>query len=321
MGCLRDDYSDCPTGVYITFESINPKNVYAEQVERVNLYFYDKAGDLIHESYYTEDELRPEDHAAYVQNIPDGDYHVLAIINDNIYTETSQISKYSTVRSRVSAEALNYNAEPFFSSEKDITVVNDPMNIRTELMRLDNYKNNIYVHLVYDDSKDPYMPTPGTNLQAKIEGSNNEFIYSSRTCNSDTKLVSEYWYRSDNHETYEEDHRLPEHPAAFSISTMHLWHGSDITITITEVPDSEAAMPMAEGDEPEFRIIKHSLTDLLKERLDDNGDFPYDSNEELLFYDEFHIYLSIDNGGSKYWNGETYIKVGDWDTVKGEIGI
>ncbi len=89
-GCLKEDYSFCPPGVYVTFEAANPKHEYPELVQNLSLYLYDnETGALIDSWDYTRDELRTDDRAALVPYTVPGTYRLLAIVNDGIYTTTT----------------------------------------------------------------------------------------------------------------------------------------------------------------------------------------------------------------------------------------
>jgi hypothetical protein len=316
-GCIKDDFKDC---LYITFDAINPKHVYTEQVERVDLYFYDPESDaLVREYHFERDQLRKRDRAAIIPDAPAGTFRVLAIVNDGIYTVSENIENYVRAYTEVTSDELSYDAESLFSAAKEITVLADPDYVQVENMQLTKHNNNVIIHIEYDEEA-PYIPTDGTNLTAWIDGSNRRQYYLNEgqmkdkyelyTTNGSSKLTSNYWERIDNTAA----HRLPDHPARFSFTTMRLWHGSDVSLHVQETPQSGSRAPV-----DDLRTVDIDLE--LRLLLDESQQI-YGSDLDLEYHDEFHITVRLDNGGVVVGDPtDDHLIVKKWDYVHGDIPL
>ncbi len=315
-GCLKEDYSYCPPGLYVTFEAINPKHAYPELVDNVSLYLYDPAsGALVVRFDYTRDDLREGDMAAFVPYTVPGTYRLLAVVNDNLYTTSTGQQNYATFRSTVNGEVLMYDAEPFFSAVREITIADGVQTeVPEELMRLAKHNNNIYLHIEYLD----YVPMAGTNLTARIEASNRAFDHAPYT--SVQKLTSNHWLRTNNFDI-DEAHWLPYHPAEFRFTTMRMWHGSDMTLIIREEPDQGA-----EVDESELRQITYDIDETLaKVRNPENQEAIYGTDEALEFHDEYHIHVQLGLSDNpivvEYVDVRLVVGVQKWNYIHAGMGI
>jgi hypothetical protein len=294
-GCIKDDFKDC---LYITFDAINPKHIYTDEVQRVSIYFYGlEDNELVREYHFERNQLRRRDQAAIIPDAPVGTYRVLAIVNDGIYTVTGDYENYVESYTEVILDELSYNAESLFSAAKEITVEADPENVQVENMHLVKHNNNIIVHLEYAE-EDPYLPLEGTNLSLWIDGSNHRHHYREQyqlyTYNGDTKLTSNPWERIDNRDNQTEAHRLPDHPARFSLTTMRLWHGSDVTLHLREI-----FQPSTRVEPGQLRDVDIDVDEYLKMIIIDEitKELKYGSDLDLEYHDEYHITIRLDNNG------------------------
>ena len=316
-GCLRDDYGDC---LYVTFDSLNPKHAYADEVEHVSLYFYDENGDLVRDYHYDKSQLRQSDMAAIVPGLPAGNYKMVAIVNDGIHTTTEGYEHYSTLHTRLDGGTLESELTSIFIAEKDFSANADPQ-IQTEKMTLRKLSNNVHVHLLYDQEVGPgeefapYVPTEGTNLTAWVEGTNG--YYHHELVGGSTKLVANPWYRADNGDP----HYLPDHPSQFSITTMDMRHDGKLTLYLSE------RLTGGRSEDVELRQISLDIADYLRRTQEELGTV-YATDEEfqqyLDFEDEFHIYIRLGNVVEIVTGPEGHylrIEVRGWDLVSGKINV
>lgn len=291
--CTKEDYRNCPAGLYITFEANNPKHVYPEKVQRVYLFFYDGKGDLAAEFRYERDDLRATDRAAFVPQLPTGTYRVVAVVNGGVFTRTQDIEKYSTLHTMLVEEELNYKPVDFFTAEKEITVaVNTTSVIPTEKMMLAKHNNDIHLNIVYDG----YVLPAGSDLDAFVCGNNRRFEYVSYACPTSSFVRYLAWSRRTNIAN-----SLPD---GFSFTTMRLWHGGDICLHLEEVPTRSG------------RSIVLNIADELAKVRDDKGNPLYDTDDKLEYHDEYEITVRL---------GKDFvvlsITIDKWDTIGGGVEV
>jgi hypothetical protein len=317
--CTKEDYRNCPGGMYILFAPQNSKHILSDQGQRVSLYFYDTETDsLVERFHYLREELQIVDQAgvsylaAFVPQLADGTYRMLAMVNggfpgtkqfDDQYTESEQYERFSTVHTRLLDEMLDYKPIPFFSGEKTLSVaVNTASVVPTHLLTLAKHTNNIHLHIVYDE----YEPWPSTNIEAYIDGANRRFDYAAYACDSTQRLVSRPWERRIN----PPGHYLPDHPAGFSLTTMRLWRGGDITLHIDETGGTRA-------DDDLFKHhIDLNLAEILSQVKHNDGNHPYDTDAELEFNDEYNIGITLGRNFTLLG-----VRINNWDVVTGEVDI
>lgn len=289
-GCIKEDYSNCPTGVYVTFDTSNPKHDYAARVQSVDLYFYDSEGDLTRHYYYEKEQLRRSDRAAYVGGLPAGEYRLLAIVNGGFETQTENVQKFSTIRSRIAGETVKNNLTDFFTAEKQVTVRSGAARNRAERMTLDKHNNNIRLNVLYDG----YAASPETMLEAFITENNGVYEFRSGKCVRPCPVRYLPWRINFSGGL----------PSSFDIPTMHIWHDSeqkgecDVTVVLQESVSGAAA----------GRSILLNLTrELMKVRDAKTGELLYDTDEKLLFNDEYEITMTI---GADF--ALTALTINDW---------
>lgn len=309
IGCTEEDYRNCPAGLWIAFEPINPKHDYPGQVQGVSLYFYDpETGALAEEFRYTREQLRPSDRAAFVTQIPTGTYRVVAVVNSGIYTQTKDAENYSTLHSLLDAEEMNYKPADFYSAEKTITVrVNTSTVVPTEVMDLTKHNNNVHLNLVYDG----YEAPEDTTLDAWIEGNNAHYAYATRTASSSHFARYTPWDTQTDIET--------GMPTRFSFTTMRLWRGSDVTLVLQETSTSPVR---ATGERYEYNLTDDILSKILDEE-DPTNDYRYDTDEELEFHDEYEIYIKLLGESVGDPTNQVQIAVGlnRWDSLGGGVEL
>ncbi len=217
----------------------------------------------------------------------------------------------------VGQETLAYDAEPFMSAERTITIGAAPAtraaDIEEHRMVLAKHNNNVFLHLTYET----YAPLDGTNLTAWIEAPNRAFDHGAYTCPAGQRLTSDNWNRVDNIE-HDPEHRYPYHPAEFAFSTMRLWHGSGVTLHVEEVLE-----PESEVDPNELRRITFDVTELLREYVEpETLERIYDTDEELEYHDEYHItiMLGLRDAGLIVGDG-LVLTVRKWDYIKDDIEL
>jgi hypothetical protein len=303
-GCTREDYSECPTGLYITFDANNPKHVYEDLVQKVSIRFYDPVSDaLVAEYDFDKADLRPGDMAAFIEVPPVGTFRVLAIVNDGIYTATSGAESYSTIATRTNESMMTVKPEALFSGEIEVTVPEYQAEIPEANVSLMKHNNNVHVHLLYDFTEEEgYKPTDGTDLTVWIDADNRQFNYAAYSNLSGEYVTSRPWKRLSNTDIDNglATDSLPGHPARFSMSTMRLWHGGDMTLHIQETAATTRAV-----NDPGLLTASINIDEYLKamsyEEIEPNipQASPYDLDEELEYYDEYHLIMIVTGYGVK----------------------
>lgn len=300
-GCIGENNDDCPLGLYVTFETRNPKHSYVEAVRNVDLYFYDADGNLAASYDYTKDELRPSDGAAYVADPPRGEYLLLAVVNDGADVGSVDVEKYSTIRSEFKNREIRTQLKDFFSAERQVTV-SGGRRASSELMVLDKYNNDVRLHVEYDEE---YTLPTGATLESYITCNNGVYEFRTRKCLNPCPVRYEAWRIATNVET-----RLP---SQFTISTMHIWQQSsdkgecDVTVFL-----HESGLPMDGG-----RTVSVNLTqELLKIKDPITGESLYDTDEKLLFEDEYDVTVTI----GKEFN-ILALTINNWSIISGDVEI
>ncbi len=296
-GCVKEDYSNCPEGLYIAFEPINPKHIYPDKVQRVSLYFYNpESGDLAADFHYEKDELRVSDRAAFVPQIPAGTYRVVAVINDGIYTRTAGTGNYTTLHTMLDDEEMAYKPADLFTAEKDITVtVNTTMVVPVETMAIVKHNNDIYLNIIYDD----YNAQEGMTFTSWIEGSDYCYEYAARR--NTLHALSWPWDIQTN---------VSGMPIRFSYSVMRLSLASDLVLHLQETPVSRAEAP---------RHYSFNLVDALARIIDEtnpDNQYLYDTDQELEYNDEFELTIKI--GKEKV---QIAVGIDRWDTIGGRVEL
>lgn len=308
-GCTEEDFSHCPTGFWVTFVPENAKHNIAREVQNLDLYFYNRQdNDLIKKLSYTRSELRSSDGAAYVpqDSIPAGAYRVMAIANDGSNTDTRGSEDYYGIYTSLTETDIDYQPVTFFSGETELDVERFLAVDAAQEFPVYLYKHNNLIRLNIYYDKDYDLP-PGGRVETYIHGSNGRYHHSvrSRPAENNPDLDALYavyhpFERFDNAEGY---------GSVIYMSTMHMWHGSDIKIHFDPTD-----LTRADGEPwDEFDL---NLTDLLYEVgaiVDENGDTvrnPYNSDDKLRFNDEYEI--SVKFGKTTV---STKIGLDDWATV------
>lgn len=292
-GCTKEDYRNCPAGLYVTFEPQNPKHNYAELVQGLDLYFYGQDGNLAANFHYDRDELRPYDRAAFVPQIPAGKYRLVAVVNDGADTETSGIEKYETLKFGLKKETVDSKITEFFTAQKQITVGLPGTEIPTEKMELYKHNNHVRLKIVYDGYDAPADMT----LQAYMQGHNRTFGYLFEGYSLEGLAIYLPWTTRYNTEG------LPEE---FDMATMHIRLGGDLTVHLEETSETGAT----------GRSIVLNLADELKKVKNSAGQYLYDTDEKLWYYDEYEITVTI---------GKDFVVIGltidNWTIIGGGVEV
>jgi len=298
-GCTKEDYRNCPAGLYVTFAPENPKHDYAALVQRMDLYFYGQDGNLAAKHHYDRQDLRAYDRAAYVPQLLSGTYRVVAVMNCGIDTETFDTEKYSTLRSRLKSETVSHRPVAFFSGEKTITVGLPGTEIPTETIDIYKHTNDVRLKIVYDG----YVAPAGKTLEAFIRGKNGMFRYDIGRSPGE-KLATYYpWEtKSDTPGSL---------PVEFDMTTMFIWHTTSETACDLNVYLQETSASRATG-----RSVVLNLTEELKKVRDAEGYFLYDTDAKLRYHDEYEITVTL---GKDFVVLE--ITIDNWNTIGGGIEV
>ncbi|MDR2911800.1 MAG: FimB/Mfa2 family fimbrial subunit [Alistipes sp.] len=314
-GCTKEDYSNCPAGLYVTFAPENPKHNYARDVQNLELYFY-KDDALAGSIHYTRDELRAGDRAAYIPNeaIAGGRYRMVAVVNsgEDSRTATRSTDSYERIHTAMVDEVVDYQPCNFFSGEAEITVPEVPDNITVTEVPVSLYKHNnrIRINIYHDEDY-----TPEGRIDARVEDISGKYFHARTRAgfrpDDFQRTVFKPWERLDGRDG-----------SVLYLSTMHMWHSTS--------PDGETRLCIDESGATRaggsIRSFSLNMTELLRKvskvvLRDENGGEtvllnPYDTDEKLRFHDEYEISIKL---------GKTTVAVrvglDDWQTVGGGIDL
>ncbi len=122
-GCIKEDMSDCGTFLYFSYLGDFDTEIFPEKVNKVNLYVYDKNGNLVQTTTLDKGDLNRSQGIQLL--LPEGDYHVVCW--GNTFNET-QINGESSVGSGIVAA-------PHYFTKETITT-NDSLYIGSKDIRL-----------------------------------------------------------------------------------------------------------------------------------------------------------------------------------------
>lgn len=298
-GCIKENNGECPSGLYVTFETRNPKHNYVEAAGNVDLYFYTPDGTLEAQYNYAKDDLRAFDGAAFVPDPPQGEFLLMAIVNNGADVNSVDTDDYATIRSEFKSSLIEKRLTDYFSAEKRITV--DRRDNATEMMVLDKYNNDIRLNVEYDG----YVPPAGTGLEAYITCNNGVYQFNTRKCLDPCLVRYQPWAAVIDSGT--------GIPKQFTISTMHIWQaGSDKGKCDVTIFLHETGLPMDTG-----RTVAVNLTDeLLKIRDPQTGELLYDTDAKLLFEDEYELSITL---GSEF--KILALTINDWAIIEGGVDL
>jgi hypothetical protein len=294
-GCTKEDYRNCPAGLYVSFEPVNPKHNYPELVTKVVLYFYSPEGKLQASFNYSRDELRAYDRAAFVPQIPTGDYRLVAVINGEKDYETYGVDRYEDLYTQLKQETVNEKLTDLFTSEKLITVGRSGRNIQTENKSLVKHNSNIRLKILYDG----YAAPAGITLKAFAEESSGIFHYSTYSGPATRYVRYLPWAELSGSNGL---------PRQFDISVFRLWIGGDASICLQEI---DATTQITTGRSYRFNIAEELIK--VKNAL---GEYLYDTNEKLEYNDEYEITITL---------GEDFVvlslTIDNWHLIGGGVGV
>jgi len=295
-GCTKEDNRNCQAGLYICFETKNPKHSYPDLVAKLDLFFYGRDGNLKADFHYTRDELRQNDRAAFVPKISEGDYRIVAVVNGNNQDyETLGIETYEALYTRLREGTVDSKLTDLLSSEKQVTVGRIGAVAQTETMTLAKHNNNIRLKIHYENYIAPY----NTVLDAFVEESGGIFHYNTYSSPGVHHVRYLPWDKLSG------SNGLPQQ---FDISTFRLWIGSDATIHIREI---DAISGNVTG-----RFYTLNITNALITVRNQAGEYLYDTNEKLEYYDEYEITITL--GGDFV---VLSVSIDNWNVVGGGVEI
>jgi len=268
--CIRENLSGCFSDLIIHFEPINPKHDYPELVRTVDLYFYDRDEKLFLHRHYEKEQLGGRDRAAVLTDMPPGEYTVVAMINHGRQHKTVDYESLSTLRSYLTDWWIDERLDDYFSGMREITVKSGNSN-RQEKMSIFKHNNDIRVRIIFEG----YTVPEGFNLGCLLYGKDGMFHYKSHSATEDVEVVTLPYFIQ--YDTYGQ-------PVSFDCSTMRLWH------------DLELFLLLAEYDQ-EYNTRQTILLDIPQELAkiqDSNGTYLYDTDEELEYYDQYDITITLD---------------------------
>lgn len=273
--CINDDLSDCPSGRYLHFETINTKYTFQDIVETVDLYIYD-GNELADTKTYTRQDIQSMGYKVYLDERPSGtQFHYVAIVNQTEdYYQTIDSENLETMFTEL-ASSRGDSLPDLFHGAKDI-LFEYRLHGTTDTIYLKKNTNKINLYVGFEGYELPEEST----LNSYIQGKNGQY-------DSENKPVEKTRY---TYQPYRWTMGTGEYDYDSHFTTMRLWIGSDTDITL-EKHDSPVSPLRSEQVQ---QLYKLNIVEELAKVVAGNGEYLYNTDEKLELEDEFDIILLLD---------------------------
>lgn len=178
-GCITDDISDCPGILYVDFEyTYNPENVnyLQDQVEHINLYFYDENYKLVMTEDIDVGDL--DSNGGIYLEVPPGRHTIVAWGNtDEINFEITDQEDFEAFRLTTLKDEDDYISDiPLLFYGITTAAIKKTENIRCEIPLVKN-TNSIHIGVVDATNSDKNLPAEqapqlNTDLKVRLEACN-----------------------------------------------------------------------------------------------------------------------------------------------------
>ncbi|MDH6306321.1 hypothetical protein M2463_002989 [Parabacteroides sp. PH5-13] len=275
--CINDDLSECPSGRYLHFETLNGKYSFRDVVETVDLYIY-KGNSLVETKRYSRGEIQATGYKIYLNDRPNGtELRYVALVNqaEDCYHTTGSETLEGMLTGLVSSETDSL--ADLYHGTKDILFEHRSAGVAdTIYLKKNTNKINLYVGF------DGYELPQGSTLHSYIQGRNGQY-------DSENKPVenSRYTYHPYRWALGGEESRY-DYDAHFT--TLRLWIGADTDLSIEKQNTAVSPLRATEAQ----LLYRLNIVEELAKVVSSGGTYLYDTNEKLELEDEFDIILLLD---------------------------
>ncbi len=275
--CINEDMSNCPSGRYLHFETINKKYEFKDIVEKVDLYIYD-GEELVDKKTYSRAEIEASDYKIYLDERPNGmELHYIALINEfDDYFRTVDADHKETLQTAIVAakgDSVKNRLPNIFHGAKDILFSNKLLGI-PDTIYLKKNTNDINLFVAFKG----YELPSSSHLSSFICGSNGKYNYDNQPIETTTYTYLPYTAALGSGEYDYNSH----------FTTMRLWIGADTDIRLEK--KDEVLSPLAPAVETLHRL---NITEELA-KVTVNGEYIYNTDEKLEAEDEYDITIILD---------------------------
>lgn len=309
-GCVKEDFSGCPTGSYtIAFEYVNHtdtehSNRFCTDVHRIDLYVFDSIGHFVKcitnsEAPFTEDfRIEPE--------LPEGNYTLVAWgnLSDEVIVKPAFVSGKTTIEEgllslkAIENQSVDKKLTPVFHAIKEITV--DESIDKTDILSLMKNENRLNLTVKwFEQSGIPCIHACADGVRIRMvdpKGATYKFDNSVVASGNELIYYPHQTIINDNHNERAED-----------FSLMRLIEGEELTLLVER--------PMEDGSVKE--LYRSNLVSLIREH-------PYTRiQEDLDRHDYYEIELSLvdDLGGNTDTFMQAAITVAGWKIILQDTGM
>jgi len=292
--CINDDLSNCWYGRHLHFQTINNKYEFKSVVEKVDLYIYNKNGNLEEIKTYYKEELRSSDYKIYISDEhKKTEYEYIALVNQMDYYQTNNYEEMKTFVTEIIADnkniVKNKLTDIFYGSK---TIDFDNKISDTDTIYLIKNTNNINLSVKYEEG----VLQNEESLNTYINGTNGKYDVENKPTGG--VLYTYLPYSGETMQTMSD----------YKFTTMRLWRGGDATVYIEKHPNEN------------IENVTHrqflNITETLASVTGTDGEKLYDTNEKLERYDEFDIEVFLDSNFAI-----AKIIIGDWEYIYNEEEI
>lgn len=283
-GCFSDDLSNCPVDLHLYFESVMPKYTYEGVTNRLDLYLYNGMDVLADKYTYSKAELEAIDYRPVLPLGACDRYTLIALVNaesEYAVTGTEELHTFHvSLLASAGGVVRNKQANLFFARKEVFTkdVTSDTKCIY-ETLALYKNTNHLFVDITFES---PVGLQLG-ELNTYLEGNNGSFNHQNK-CHP----VSNRVYLP--HET----NVAPGNAnIQYSLTTMQLWIGSDLTL-----------------------LVEEEQKELLRLRVMDYLSKVYDTDEKLDKEDMFYLNLVLKNDFTI-----VELKINGWYVIRSGVEV
>lgn len=274
-GCYKEDYSTCPDGRYVFFESVTRKYDYAEVVESADLYLYNNAGRLVNKYEYTLAQVKADGGRLLLPFQPEGEYTLVAVVNgskDHYDVSDADNTSSGKLSLKCNGESV-VETMPCDIYHSCSTITFDRYSVaKTETDILDLFKNTNDFHVKVKFVNDA---APAGELQVYMCGNNGTYGY-------DNKLVEGSYRKYKTHQYSPEDN-------LYTMRTMRVHTNTDLMLHLELWPENTTKADEAEP----LRTQTIDIREYLMGVKDTAGNCLYDTDEKLEQEDRFNIVVTL----------------------------
>lgn len=306
-GCHNDDTSDCPGTVYLRFNythNTSSEDRLRDQVQYLNLYFYNPAGELSRTQRVEVGQL--DARGGISLNLPPDNYTMVAWgNNDAAQCEIRNAERLDDLRLSLREDAQGYvchHSSLFHGRSSFVASVTEPVESQVSLIK---NSNHIRVVLVDVTGTPPGTrgaePLPGTDLRVRIRGCN--WLY-----DGENNLDPAARQRAMEYQPTPSFSADGWPQAEFDILRMFSDNSCQLKLS---VEDTRYADDYAEANPVHDLWLTQQIIDTVPE---------VNTDDDLNRHDDFEVRLEVKLGPDRTWSVHR-ILINDWEVGNSIGGI